>query len=583
MTKDKKKFSKKELAYICYHVKQTENKQLQYELELLSDDEKYDEDKLKSMFDGLSDAEKEKLDQYSFDDMIDYKLEIGNQEIQEKIETKEKMLESNPFLNCIEMNHDKFYGGLLGNGETYENGMQKINLSWKQTCKELLVESIKIYCTPYKKEYYIKTGENGLKYIGNNYESYLENLYSMISFQYTTLIPFSSFISNIKNLRVYEDLEPNRDYILFNDCLLNVDTGETIDKSNINAEKVPYAIIDYNYLQEDKEVQEYITDLFERIDTNNLLKSLMYGMFNKRVLKKTSAIFNIQKSNTGKTLIVTPFTEIGLFRNVNHEMLKGNDKSELFKQYYTIVFEEIQEKVINGSGFNSLVDDTSIAVPRKYKDAIDIPKELKPVVYINGESMPNFKGRTKGSYNRFVFTPNYKEPLTEKDYEYLHDKAETVGVELIRHLIKYMKDVGKVVIMINIKNSIKSEKEIFEMKENKVRIMFEYIKQDPLIDRNETYCISETILVELIKELQHQGNITVDLFNSDTSIKQFIKKTLIENMDTDIDEKETLVKKVTKDGEKQKSCRLKYIYQLTEKGKEIVTDLGYEISSLRYQ
>jgi predicted transcriptional regulator len=137
--------------------------------------------------------------------------------------------------------------------------------------------------------------------------------------------------------------------------------------------------------------------------------------------------------------------------------------------------------------------------------------------------------------------------------------------------------------MINIKNSIKSEKEIFELKENKVRIMFEYIKQDPLIDRNETYCISETILVELIKELQHQGNITVDLFNSDTSIKQFIKKTLIENMDTDIDEKETLVKKVTKDGEKQKSCRLKYIYQLTEKGKEIVTDLGYEISSLRYQ
>ena len=579
MKKDKKKFNKKQLAYICYNVKNKENKQLQYELKLLSYDEPYDETKIKNMFNGLSDAEKETLNQYTFDDMIDYKLELDTQEIQETHKNHETLLESNPFMKCIENNHDKFYGGLLGNGEKLEDGRQKINLSWKQTCKELLVESVKIYATPYKKQYYIKTGENGLKYIGTDYESYLEKLYSMIDFEYTTLIPFSSFINNIKNLRIYENLEPNKDYILFNDCLLNIDTGETTDKSNINTEKVPYAIIDYNYLQEDKEVQEYIFGLFERIDTDNVMKSLMYGMFNKRVLKKTSAIFNIQKSNTGKTLIVTPFTEIGLFCNVNHEMLKGNDKSELFKQYYTIVFEEIQEKVINGSGFNSLIDDTSMLVQRKYKEAIRVPKELKPVVYINGESMPNFKGRTKGSFNRFVFTPNYKEPLTEKDYRYLHDKAEIVGIEIIRHLINYMKKVSKETIIENIQNAKKTEKEIFELKENKVNIIFEYIQSEPFITSNKIPCITESILIEIIKELQSNGNITVDLFNSDISIRQFIRQILIPSIETNIDPKETTNKRIKKDG-KWKTAELKYILQLTEKGKAIVNDLGYSVSSL---
>lgn len=565
-------FNKKQLAYICYNVYKTENKQLQYDLNLISKNEIYDESKIISMFDGLSDSEKETLNQYDNEYMQEYIMKNSYQDDNE-----------NPFMKCINKNKVKFNDCLLNDGEKLENGLPKINLSWKQTCKELLVESVKIYCTPYKKEYYFKTGENELKYIGNNYESYLENLYSKIKSEYTTLIPFSSFISNIKNLRVYEELEPNRDYILFNDCLLNIDTGETLDKSSITVERVPFAIIDYDYLQENKEVQQYIFELFERIDTDNIMKSLLYGMFNKRVLKKTSAIFNIQKSETGKTLIVTPFTEIGLFRNVSDDMMKGNDKSEFFKQYYAIVFEEIQEKVINGSNFNSLVDNTTITVTRKYKEAIDIPKELKPVVYINGESMPNFKGRTKGSFNRMVFIPFYKEPLTEKDYRYLHDMAIVVSVEMIRHLIKYMKQVSKNVIIDNIQSAKKTEKEIFELKENKIKIVFEYIKQDPLINRDETYCISETIFVEMVKELQERDLITVDLFNSDTSIKQFIRHTIIENMDTDIEKTETQPKKINKKGEKQKTARLKYVYQLTEKGKELVTDLGYKVSSLRYQ
>lgn len=583
MTKDKKRFSKSELAYICYHVKETENRQLQYELKLIPDNEMYDEDKMKSMFEGLSTSEKEELNQYNYEYMIDYKIEIDNEKNQKEKQSKEKRLESNPFLKCVTDNEDKFFGCLLCNGETTENGLPKINLSWKQTCKELLIESVKIYCTPYKEEYYVKTGEDGLKYIGNDYEEYLEKLYSMIDFRYTTLIPFSSFISNIKNLRIYEKLEPNRDYILFNDCLLNVDTGEIDDTSSINEKKIPFTIINQNYLQEDQELQKYIQKLFERIDTNNIIKSLLYGMFNKRVLKKTSGIFNIQDSNNGKTMIVTPFTELGIFRNVDHAMLKGNNRIELFKQYYTIVFEEIQDVMIKGSGFNALLDDTTVTVPRKYKEAVNVPKELKPVVYINGESMPNFKGRTKGSYNRFVFIPDYKERLTEKDYLQLHDNALKCGVEIIRNLMKYRDNVGKVVIMLNIKKAIKTENEIFELKENKVRIVFEYIKSDPEYEeRNFTdvYCVSETILVEVIKELQHRGRITVDLFNSDTSIKQFIKKTLVENMDTDIDERDTTIKKVTYDDDKQKSHRLKYIYQLTEKGKEMVTELGYEVSSL---
>ena len=571
MTIDKK-FTKPELAYICYNVKKTEEKQLAYELKLINYSETYDEDKIKEMFEELTEPEKETLNQYTFEYMTNY---IGELNLQKSNE-KEKQNKENPFIFCMGYeHHDIFYGGLLNNGET--------NLSWKQTCKELLVESVKIYSTPYKKQYYIKTvdyktGEFGLKYIGEDYETYLEKLYSMTDLRIRSLIPFSSFISTIKNLRVYESLKPNRDYILFNDCLLDVNTGIILDTSEVSTDKVPYAIIDYDYKNVNHDVQKYIFELFKRIDTDNIIISLIYGMLNKRVLKKTSAIFNIQKSNTGKTLIVTPFTEMGLFRNVNHEMLKGNDKSELFKQYYTVVFEEIQEKVINGSGFNSLIDNTSMAVQRKYKEAITVPKELKPVIYINGESMPNFKGRTRGSFNRFVFVPNYKEPLTEKDYDFLTENAVTVGVELIRHLVDYMKTVSKDCIMDNIQNARKTEKEIFELKENKVKIIFEYIQAEPEITE-KCYCINETIFVEMIKEMQMKGIITVDLFNSEQSIKTFIKQTIVTNMDTNISIHEEGVKNVIWNNER-KTQRLKYLYQLTEKGITFVTDMGIVESSL---
>lgn len=573
-----KKFSESELAYICYNVKETENKQLCYDLKLVPDDV-YDENEivtlLTTMFKDLTDSEKEELSGYTFEYMNDYLVELGNAEITEKENKRLELKKTNPFFNCIENNLDKFEYQLLGIGND-----DKIHINWKQTCKELLIESVKIYSTGYRDEYYIKTGENTLEYIGTDYETYLENLYSMISFKYTTLIPFSSFISSIKKLRIYEKLEPNRDYILFNDCLLNINSGETIENAEITFDKIPYRILDYNYLDENKDVQEYIFELFERIDTNNIIKSLMYGMFNKRVLKKTTTIFNIQKSNTGKTLLISPLIEIGLFNNVNHDMLNGYERTGLFKQYYSVIFEEIQDTVINGSSFNSLNDNTSMSIQRKYKEPITIPKELKPVIYINGESMPNFKGRTKGSFNRFVFIPDYKESLTENDYEYITENIETIAIELLRHLIEYMKLVSKDVIRDNIENAKKTEKEIIQMKENKVKIIFRYIKSDPEINRKTKYCISETMLVDLIMKLQIDGFITVDLFNSPNTIKTFIKNTLIEQMDTDITLEENVSKRV-KYKDKWKTQRLKEIFELTEDGKTFITDMGYKLSSLQ--
>lgn len=493
-----------------------------------------------------------------------------------------ELLSENPFLYCICVEHkEKFQSDLID-----FNNNHKVSLKWKPTCRDLLIDSVKIYCTPYKNNYYILKENNKLQYIGTDWESYLENLYSNVDKEFKELIPFSSFKNNIEKNMIYEKLEPNRDYILFNDCLLNITTGDKLSTSEISMTKVPFAVIDTDYNSVNTEVNIFVRKEFDKIDDdNNTIKSLMYGMFNKEVLGKRSAIFNIQKSNMGKTLLLTPFIETGLFANVNHEMLSGNDRIELFRQYYTVVFEEIQDTVINGSGFNSLIDNTSMEVQRKYKKAITVPKELKPVVCINGESMANFKGRTKGSFNRFTFIPNYKEPLTDEDYEFIQNNYQAVAIETIRILIEYVDKVSIDIIKQNVQNAIKTEKEILELKENKLSIVFEYIKDECYYypNNNTRYCISQKMLIELIKELQSREIITVNLFNDDGSIKGFIKNNIIPNIETDDQRYDTdsVSRKIVYKG-KDKTARLKAIFELTEKGKNLMEDMGYVISKLVY-
>lgn len=556
-----KNMSKIELTYIYLNILGSEDVDLHKELKI-----KDDKNTLQKLTLKISEIPNERINELK---------KYTSYDVLRECDKKDKDV-YNPFIECIKYNNDIFFNKLRGKGK-------KINLTWRPICKDLLIESIKIYCTPYKKEYYLQDKkEDKLIYIGKDWEEYLENLYSMINDEYISLIPFSSIVRKIKKVRIYMKLTPNHDYILFNDCLLNMNTGEILNKNNITSENIPYSVVDHDYLNENIEVQEYIFKLFNRIDTDNMILSIIYGLFNKRLLQKRSAVFNIQKSNTGKTLIITPFTELELFNNVNSEMLNGSDKIGLFKQYYCVVFEEIQDTVINGSSFNTLIDNTTITVKKLYHEPVTVQKELKPVLFINGESMPNFKGRTQGSFNRFIFIPEYKEALTSNDYTYITKNAKIIGIELIRHVLKYMKIVGKDVIKENIQNATKTEKELINMKESKTDILFNYIKQEPEYSPFEKqYCVSETILTEIIEELQERKIITVNLFNEKSTMKRFIKKILIPNIDTDIEPNETIVKNIIKKN-KNKTARLKYILQLTDKGQCIVTDLGYKLSSLTY-
>lgn len=552
-----------EQAYTCYLLLSKKNVNMTKQV-LGTDYIDADDDNLRALF-------------------VDHMITDMKPERQIELESfAEKLTSENPFLYCICVDHkEKFQYNLID-----FNNNHKVSLKWKPTCRDLLIDSVKIYCTPYKNNYYILKENNKLKYIGTDWESYLENLYSYVDKEFRELIPFSSFKSSIEKNRIYEKLEPNRDYLLFNDCLLNITTGTQLATSEISITTVPFAVIDADYNSIDHEANKFVRTIFKKIDDdNNTIKSILYGMFNKEVLGKRSAIFNIQKSGMGKTLLVKPFIETGLFANVNHEMLSGNDRIELFRQYYTVVFEEIQDTVINGSGFNSLIDNTSMEVQRKYKTAITVPKELKPVVYFNGESMVNFKGRTKGSFNRFTFIPNYKEKLTDADYDFIDNNPKSVVIETLRILIKYVNMSSIDVVKQNVQNAKKTEKEILELKENKLSIIFQYIKDECyyIPNNNTKYCISQKMLIELIKELQSREIITVNLFNDEGSIKRFIKNTLIPNIETDDqrDYTDSKNRKIVYKG-KDKTARLKAIFELTEKGKNLIEDMGYVISKLVY-
>lgn len=561
MKKDKNapELTRSEKAYICYNILQGENKNIASELELPAN-----HDALQELYlqENITSERIQELNGFDSNYMITNYSKYSKEDT-----------ETNPFVYCVHKQYP----------ERFQVKKSNKRGEWKANCKDLLVEAIKIYCTPFKEEYYLKISENQFIYIGNDWEDYLERLYTQLTFEFRAEIPFNTIIKRIQEGRIYEKLEPQRKYILFNDCLLNIETGTTEEK-RITRDTIPYAIIEENYKQINTEAQKYVSKLFNRIgDDNNRLISLLCGLFNKKLLGK-GAIFNIQKSGMGKTLLLKPLVELGLCANVNHDMLTGNERAGLFRQYYSVIFEEIQDTVINGSAFNALVDNVSMQVQRKYKKDITIKKEYKPVVFINGESLADFRGRTRGTFNRFRFMPQFKEALTEDDYEYIEENLTSVGIEIIRHLMNYIQAVGQETITDNIKQTMKEEKEIFDLKENKLNIIFEYIKESPELPNNSTHCVSKKILREIIKELQSRGEITVDLFNSDNSINRFINKNIIPSLEIDevIIPEENKRRSIYQNG-KWATAVLVECLQLTEKGEAIVTDLSYKLSSLTYK
>ncbi len=560
LKKDKNtpKLTRGEKAYVCINILEGEGENIASELELPKN------------FNALQELyQKEKISSKRIQELNNFDSTYIRTNYSRY---NEEQIETNPFIYCV---HKQYYNRFLGENSRKKQG-------WKTNCRDLLIEAIKVYCTPFKEEYYLKISENQFMYIGNDWEEYLERLYSQIDLDLRTEIPFNTLVKRIREGRIYEKLEPHRKYILFNDCILNIETGN-IEEKRLTKDIIPYTIINSNYKEIDTTAQKRVLELFDKIgDDKNILVSLLCGLLNKKLLGK-GAVFNIQRSGMGKTLLLKPLVELGLCANVNNDMLSGNEREGLFRQYYCIIFEEIQDTVINGSAFNALIDNISMQVQRKYKKDITIKKENKPVVFINGESLADFKGRTKGTFNRFRFMPKFKESLTETDYEYIENNLTSVGIEMIRHLMNYIQSVGTNTITDNIKYSIKQEKEIFNLKENKLTVIFKYIKESPKRSTNPRYCISQKILVELIKELQSRGEITVDLFNSDNSIKRFITYNLIPSLEIDEvilpDKRER--KNIYYKGIRQTAVLFECL-QLTDKGEAIVTDLGYKLSYLKY-
>lgn len=499
------------------------------------------------------------------------KLEI--EKIVDNILNLHNDIDNNCFLQCIKRDHENvFYNQLFK-----ENKVVPI---YRNIAKDLLIDCVRIFKTPYKEEYYIQK-EDHFIYIGDEFKKYLEKLYNRIPSMIKEIITFNSIKSKIGKLCVDDTLEPNRDYILFDDCLLNINNGETYKPNEITIDKIPFAIMNTEYLKKDKEVFTMIHKELDNIGNKEIILSMLYSLFNKRTLER-GAFFNIQPTKSGKSVLVRPFVECGLMRKFS-SIPKGNDEVEIYKQYYSVVFDEVQDEVLDGAKFNNIIDNSPITLPRKYKNAITIPTKLKPNIVFNGENMPIFKGKTQGSNKRSYFIPKYENKISEEYGKNSHDNYLAYATELLRILINYKLEVGISTISDNIQSCKKTNSEIIDLKESKIKILLEYIREEPtLLNAIDTYCISIEILSNMIKRLQDDNIITVNLFTSDESIKQFIKNSLMNNIEypnslTYIEPKSKRVKYI--DGG-SKVMRLNPKFQLTKKGIEFVTKLGYEYTSL---
>jgi len=488
----------------------------------------------------------------------------------------------NNFTHIIAENKDIFDNFLSEDGQ---NGYNKTN------CKELLKESIKVYKTKYNDELYIKTDSSHFKNIGNCYEDiyqYYENMYQDTPRDLQRFIPFSSFFNrtSIKHL-TFESLEPNRHIILFDDCILDVSNGKISPYEKITRDIIPFSVIDGRYKQKNERCYKFVTDLINKlVKEPNILKSILYSLMNKDELIK-SAIFNIQASGKGKTKLLDPFKQIGILITAKSKTLeKYLEFENLFKQKLIVNFEEIQDANIQGSDFNNLIDDSAISVSRKNKTAIEVPAYIKPAIIINGEDLPDFKGRTRGTLNRFSLMPIWIDEITEDEAEFIKANGHQIGIEMIRYLMLFMMNTTKTQRKEWLLTCKITEQQYLELRESKTRTIFEYIDEAPqVLLEKQAYCISEKMLENIIIRLQDDNILTVNLFNNESNIKKFIKDEIIKGLDIDNtnDGYMNEIKRttITKNNGKRESHRLKYCLQLTEKGKEYLSKMNYDIEKLR--
>lgn len=462
----------------------------------------------------------------------------------------------------------------------------------KTNCKELLKESIKVYKTKYNDELYIKTDDIHFKHIGNCYEDvyqYYENLYKDTQRDLQRFIPFSSFFNrtSIKSL-TFESLKPNRHIILFDDCILDVSDGKTSPYQNMTHESIPFSVVDGEYKEKDKECYKFVVNLFNKlVKEPNILKAILYSLVNKDELIK-SAIFNIQPSGKGKTKLLDPFKQIGILITAKSKTLeKYLELETIFKQKLIVNFEEIQDAHIQGSDFNSLIDDSAITVPRKNQKAIDVPAYIKPAIIINGEDLPDFRGRTRGTLNRFSLMPQFIDEITEDEAEFIKARGQIIGIEMIRLLMLFMQDTTKKQRKEWLLTCKITEQQYLELRESKTKTIFEYIDEEPqILVKTQAYCISEKMLEEMIIILQDKQILSVNLFNEYSTIKKFINQEIISNLELpsenendghmNVSEKKGVYK-----NNSRVSQRLKYKLQLTKKGKTLFSDMGYDVESLR--
>ena len=500
----------------------------------------------------------------------------------DKHKTEKRGYENN-FTHIITENQDIFDKFLGADGQKTYN---------KNNCRELLKESIKVYKTKYNDELYIKTDAVHFKHIGNCYEDiyqYYENMYHDTPRDLQRFIPFSSFFNrtSIKHM-TFESLEPNRHIILFDDCILDVSNGKTSSYENITEDIIPFSVIDGRYKQKNEKCQDFVTELLNKlVKEPNILKAILYSLVNKDELVK-SAIFNIQASGKGKTKLLDPFKQIGILITAKSKTLEKYLEIEtLFKQKLIVNFEEIQDARIQGSDFNSLIDDSAITVSRKNQKAIDVPAYIKPAIIINGEDLPDFKGRTRGTLNRFSLMPLFVNEITEQDAEFIKANGHQVGIEMLRHLMLFMMNTTKEQRKEWLMTCKISEQQYLELRESKTKTIFEYIDEAPQVYvETQAYCVSVKILKEMIIRLQDEEILTVHLFNDETKITNFINNEIIKGLDLPSDNENdgymnhTQRKGVYKNKIRQ-THRLKYCLQLTEKGKKLVSKIGYDTEYLR--
>ena len=495
----------------------------------------------------------------------------------DELKTKARGYENN-FTHIIKENDDIFAKFLLE-----QNSYTKTN------CKELLVESIAIYKTKYNDELYIKTDDRHFKHIGNSYEDiyqYYKKLYQDTQNDLQRYIPFSSFFTPTRiKTRTFESLEPNRHIILFDDCILNVENGKTSPYDTITRDIIPFSVINGIYKERNKTCYQFVTELLNKlVENSDILKSVLYSIVNKDELVK-SAIFNIQDSGKGKTMLLDPFKQLGILITAKSKMLeKYLEIENLFRQRLIVNFEEIQDAQIQGSDFNSFIDDSAITVSRKNKTAIDIPAYIKPAIIINGEDLPDFKGRTRGTLNRFSLMPIFVDEITEQDAEFIKANGFQIGIEMLRYLMLFKMNTTKKQRREWLETCKITEKQYIELRESKTKTIFKYIDEVPQVNVTP-YCISEKILEDIIIYLQDMNILTVNLFNKESSIKKFIKQEIINGLDlqdgfNDGYMNQVKRKRVHKHGT-DKTHAIKYCLQLTEKGKEIVSEIGYEIQDLQ--